>query len=118
MTVGGRFGSSALDDAARMTRGSWQFGRSSIWLAHCDIPGGRLLIAKIDIEGAEREACAASVELLRTVPCIMIEPHDYLIPGAGCLGPIYRAVADRALDTLIHGENLILIESRLSSLAG
>lgn len=77
------------------------------------VPKAKPLIIKLDIEGAEREVCAASPGTLRVSPCIVIEPHDWLNPGLGCLTPLYDAVRGRRLDTLIHGENLILIESEL-----
>jgi FkbM family methyltransferase len=77
------------------------------------IEGGALLIAKIDIEGAEREACRGSIPLLRQTPCIMIEPHDYMILGGNCLGPILSAVSSEDFDTLVRGENLVFVRSHL-----
>lgn len=77
------------------------------------VPNGRLLIAKIDIEGAEREACAVSVDLLRETPCIVIEPHDWMIPGNGSLQPILSAVVSGNYDVIVRGENVFFVQSKL-----
>jgi FkbM family methyltransferase len=78
------------------------------------VPGGRLLIAKIDIEGAEREACSVSMELLRQTPCIVIEPHDWMLPGSGCLQPLLSAVVAGNYDVIVRGENVFFVQSELS----
>jgi FkbM family methyltransferase len=78
------------------------------------IPGGKALIVMLDIEGAEREACAASGSVLREAPCVMVEPHDFMLPGAGCLTPLFAMLSGRRLDTLLNGENLILMDADLS----
>lgn len=80
------------------------------------VPEGRPLIIKLDIEGAEREVCAASGEDLRQAACLMIEPHDFLSPGSACLSALYGALAGRQVDTLLRGENLIIYASSLVQL--
>ena len=77
------------------------------------VPNGRLLIAKIDIEGAEREACGVSVDLLRDAPCIVIEPHDWMLPGNGSLQPILSAVVAGNYDVIVRGENVFFVQSKL-----
>lgn len=77
------------------------------------IPAGRSLILKLDIEGAEREVCRASAGIVHEVPCIMVEPHDFKHPNAGSLAPLYSALAGRHVDTLIIGENLMIIDTAL-----
>ncbi len=72
------------------------------------------LIVKLDIEGAEKTVVAASPDAFRSAACIMIEPHDFLFHGAACLAPLFKALADRPMDTLINGENLILIDPKLT----
>lgn len=76
-------------------------------------PAARPLIVKLDIEGGEGEVCAASGEILRQAACLMIEPHDFLNPGSACLSALYGALAGRQVDTLLHGENLIIYPSAL-----
>lgn len=78
------------------------------------VPGGRPLIIKLDIEGAELEVCGAAKAVLATAPCILIEPHDFMLPGAGCLQTLYEAVAGRKVDTLLKGENLVIFDSTLA----
>lgn len=70
------------------------------------------LIVKLDIEGAEKTVVAASPDVFRSAACIMIEPHDFMLRGAACLTPLFKALANRPMDTLINGENLILIDPR------
>ncbi|MGC4093016.1 MAG: FkbM family methyltransferase [Polyangiaceae bacterium] len=79
------------------------------------VPNGRLLIAKIDIEGAEREACGASIELLRNTPCIVIEPHDWMLPGHGSLQPLMSAVVNGNYDVLLRGENMFFVRCELAA---
>lgn len=67
------------------------------------------LIVKLDIEGAEKTVVAASPDVFCSALCIMIEGHDFLHPGAACLSPLFKALADRPMDTLINGENLVFI---------
>jgi FkbM family methyltransferase len=73
------------------------------------------LIVKLDIEGAEKIVVAASPDVFRSAACIMIEPHDFKLRGAACLGPLFKVLADRPMDTLIHGENLILLDPRVTA---
>jgi FkbM family methyltransferase len=77
------------------------------------VPNGRALIIKLDIEGAEREVCEASGEALRSSPCVVIEPHDWLKPGGGCLSPLYAALQGREMDTFVIGENIVVVDSAL-----
>jgi FkbM family methyltransferase len=77
------------------------------------VPRARPLILKLDVEGAEREICRSSPDAFREVPVIMIEPHDFMLPGSGCLTPLYAVLAGRSMDTLLKGENLLFIESNL-----
>ena len=78
-------------------------------------PEWELLIVKLDIEGAEKTVVAASSDVFRSTACIMIEPHDFMLCGAACLAPLFNALADRPMDTLINGENLVLLDPRLTA---
>lgn len=81
-----------------------------------EVPNARLLILKLDIEGAEREVVAAAPEVVRDAPCILIEAHDGMYPGKGCLTPLFAAIAGREVDTMINGENLMIYDSSLGKL--
>lgn len=75
-----------------------------------EIPDAAPFILKLDIEGAESEVCRASPQAVSAFPCIMIEPHDWMLPGSGGLAPLYEAVAGKKLDTLIRDETLMLFD--------
>ena len=72
------------------------------------VPNGRLLILKLDIEGAEREVVASCPDLVAEAKCILVEPHDFMSPGSNCLAPLYKIAAGRKFDTILSGENLLL----------
>lgn len=78
------------------------------------LPKARLLMLKMDIEGAEREA-TRDVRILKDVPCVIVEPHDFMFPGRGCLSYVYSSLTmgGRSIDSLVNGENLIFLGSDL-----
>ena len=78
------------------------------------IPNARPLVVKLDVEGAEREICEAAFDVLSIAPCILVEPHDFMLPGHSCLRYMLSALAGRAMDTLIQGENLMFVDSNLA----
>jgi FkbM family methyltransferase len=75
-----------------------------------EIPDAEPFIVKLDIEGAEAEVCRASPAAISSFACIMIEPHDWMLPGSGGLAPLYEAVAGKKMDTLIRDETLMLFD--------
>lgn len=77
------------------------------------VPDAAPLIVKIDIEGGEKEMCRAARDVLRHTPCIVVEPHDFMLPGAACLSPLLEALSGRELDTLVRGENIVFCDSAL-----
>jgi FkbM family methyltransferase len=77
------------------------------------VPNSRPLILKFDIEGAEREVIAAAARIVRDAACILIEPHDLMQPGHGCIAPLLSALAGKRMDTTVLGENLAFFESDL-----
>ena len=79
-----------------------------------EISRARLLLVKLDIEGAEREVCSSAQDSIRSAPCILIEPHDFKFPGSSSLAPLYSALAGRKVDTLLRGENMLLLDSALA----
>ena len=74
----------------------------------------RILVLKLDVEGAEREIIEACPEIVGSAMCIMIEPHDFMHPGAAGLEPLFRALAGRDFDTLVSGENLFFLSPELT----
>jgi FkbM family methyltransferase len=82
------------------------------------VPRGRVLILKLDIEGSERQVCDASPETVRSAPCVIVEPHDYDRVGGGCLTPLYRAISGKEVDTLVQGDVVVFLDSSLCSPVG
>jgi FkbM family methyltransferase len=78
-----------------------------------DISNSRLLILKLDIEGAEREVCKSSPHVIRAAPCVLVEPHDFKMPGAACLAPLFSAIAGKEVDTILIGENILVFDSAI-----
>lgn len=75
------------------------------------IPGAALIIAKIDIEGFESDLFAGPTQWLDEVAAVIIEPHDWMLPGAGSSRG-FRAALGPEFDLLISGENLVFIRAR------
>jgi FkbM family methyltransferase len=72
------------------------------------VPNSRPLIIKLDIEGAERQVVSSCPEVFAEAKCIIVEPHDFMYPGAACLSPLYEIASGRRFDTILSGENLLL----------
>jgi FkbM family methyltransferase len=77
----------------------------------------RVLLIKLDIEGSERDACSTSREVLRSSPVILIEPHDFMLPGKACLAPLLSALEGQDRDILISGENLVFLDQAVIAAA-
>ena len=76
------------------------------------------MILKLDIEGSERQVCDASAQTIRAAPCVIVEPHDYHRVGGGCLTPLYRAIFEKEVDTLVQGDVIVFLDSSLCSPIG
>ncbi len=75
------------------------------------VANGRLLICKLDIEGAEREVCRASADTLQAAACVIVEEHDFLYEDGGCLAAVNEALAPSMAPPLELGENLLFINT-------
>lgn len=78
------------------------------------VPLATPLLLKLDIEGAEREVLETSSMLAAQFPALMIEPHDHINLGKGCLSPLYTALSGRTIDTLAAGENIYFYDGALA----
>jgi len=67
--------------------------------------GATPLIVKIDIEGGEADLFRASTAWLATVPLVIIELHDWMLPGKGISRNFLRAITEHDFDVVQHGEN-------------
>ena len=72
-------------------------------------PDQELLIAKVDIEGFEADLFAQNIEWLDSLPVLIIEPHDWMLPGSHSSGALQKAMFGRGFELMISGENLIFI---------
>lgn len=72
------------------------------------------MVAKIDIEGAEADLFAGNCEWMDAFPCIIIELHDWMLPGQGSSQNFLKQVAARELDFVYRGENIFLFNLKLT----
>lgn len=73
-------------------------------LAH--VSDGTCFIAKIDIEGGERQLFRSNTEWLDTVPLVIIELHDWKFSWGATAAPFFAAAARQKRDYVFRGENL------------
>jgi hypothetical protein len=74
------------------------------------VPSGELLIAKIDIEGFESDLFAADTDWIDQTTVLIIEPHDWMLPGQGS-SRTFRAAMGPEFDMLVSGENLVFVRA-------
>lgn len=70
----------------------------------------QILIVKIDIEGFESDLFSSNLDWIDETTAIVIEPHDWMIPGAGTSRTLQQAVMQGDREILILGENLALVK--------
>jgi len=103
---GFRVGSSGKSEieAITMTHILERFGVSA---------GYRPLICKIDIEGSEAELFSANDSWIDAFPLIVIELHDWLLPGTSNSRNFLRAISRRNFDVVQRGENTFCFNNDL-----
>ena len=70
-------------------------------------------IVKIDIEGSERELFASNTEWVGRTPVIIIELHDWLMPGTANSRTFLECISGRNRDFVYLGENIFSIDNAL-----
>lgn len=68
-----------------------------------------LFLVKIDIEGFESDLFQGNLEWLDAVEVVIIEPHDWMHPGAGTSRNFQKAMIERSFEMIISGENLVYL---------
>jgi FkbM family methyltransferase len=68
-------------------------------------------IAKVDIEGGEAALFAPPVDWVDRFPLIVVELHDWLMPGQGTSRNFLQCVASRDRDFVYIGENIFSIRN-------
>lgn len=77
-------------------------------LRHMD-EHGVLFIVKIDIEGFESDLFSGDLSWLEEAAAVMIEPHDWMLPGRGSSHGFQQAFGQRDFEVLISDENLLYV---------
>ena len=73
-------------------------------------PENRLFLVKMDIEGAESEVFRAAAEWLSEAVVVIIELHDWLMPGKGTSRNFFKRLSENDFDVVLQGENLLLFK--------
>lgn len=68
-----------------------------------------LFLVKVDIEGFEADLFKGQLEWLDDVEVVIIEPHDWMLPGSGTSRNFQKAMLDRSFEMVISGENLVYL---------
>jgi FkbM family methyltransferase len=68
-----------------------------------------LLIVKVDIEGFESNLFSGATEWIEQTVAVVVEPHDWMLPGSGSSRTLQQAMCDGSRDILISGENLVWV---------
>ncbi|MEP1125052.1 MAG: FkbM family methyltransferase [Ilumatobacter sp.] len=72
-------------------------------------PNSDLFIVKVDIEGFENDLFSEHLEWLDDVFVVMIEPHDWMLPGSRSSAAFQEAFGQRDFDILLRGENIVYV---------
>lgn len=82
-------------------------------LRHC-----QPFIVKIDIEGFEADLFAGDTGWIDRVPILIIELHDWMLPGTANSRAFLTAIAGKDRDFLHRGENIISIANAIPASPG
>jgi hypothetical protein len=74
-------------------------------------------MAKIDIEGFEDVLFYSNTDWIERFPVIIIELHDWMLPGKANSTNFLRAIAEYDRDLLFRGENVVSIANAKCSFA-
>jgi FkbM family methyltransferase len=75
------------------------------------IPNGVPLLAKIDIEGFEKDLFSENLEWISRMFAIFVEPHDWLFPGQQSSRNFQRALGTGDFEIFLKGENIIYVRT-------
>jgi FkbM family methyltransferase len=84
-------------------------------LERFDLQQYKPLICKIDIEGSEKDVFRANDNWIDRFPLIIIELHDWLLPGTSNSKNFLSAISKRNFDVVYHGENMFCFNNDLLS---
>jgi len=75
--------------------------------------GGTPFIVKIDIEGGEADLFRVSTSWLALVPVLIIELHDWMLPGRATSRNFLRAISEHDFDFVTRGENIFCFNNKI-----
>ena len=75
--------------------------------------GQQPFIVKIDIEGFESELFSRNTEWINEFPILIIELHDWMLPGTGNSRNFVQAVSKLDRDFVFYGENVFSISNSM-----
>jgi FkbM family methyltransferase len=73
------------------------------------VPGGVPFIIKIDIEGFESDLFKSNLDWIADAYVVMIEPHDWMLPGQMTSRAFQQAMAAHPFEMFIRGENILYV---------
>jgi FkbM family methyltransferase len=68
-----------------------------------------LLIVKVDIEGFEADLFSENLDWLDETTALLVETHDWMLPGQHSSRALQRAVWGRDFEVLVRGESLFFV---------
>jgi Methyltransferase FkbM domain len=80
-----------------------------------DFPPGEYspLILKVDIEGGEKELFSGECNWLEQIPVVIIELHDWMLPGEANSRNFLKAISSFDFDFVYLNENAFCFNNRL-----
>jgi FkbM family methyltransferase len=84
-------------------------------LGRFDLQKYRPLLCKIDIEGSEKDLFRANDTWIDQFPLIVIELHDWLLPGTSNSRNFFSAISKRNFDFIYRGDNMFCFNNDLLS---
>lgn len=70
-----------------------------------------LFLVKIDIEGFESDLFESNLGWLDDVEVVIIEPHDWMLPGNGSSRSFRKAMLERDFEVVVCGENIVFLRT-------
>jgi FkbM family methyltransferase len=72
--------------------------------------GDTPFIVKVDIEGFEKDLFAANTDWIERSYVVVIEPHDWMLPGEFSSRAFQQAMSQHPFELCIRGENLLYVQ--------
>lgn len=80
---------------------------------YCALNNFGILIFKIDIEGGEAMVFEGECSWIKFIPLIIIELHDWMLPGKNTSSNFIRVMASSNFDLITRGENIFCFNRNL-----